>query len=324
MSKVELEVRFGKTLLPLDCDGLEPMLYPLARRDLAKQGSRCSVVVGDKVVDELKSNTHATSHTPMKHVITPYLSHFSSVKPISHAFFRIESAMSKQRGSFINALGNYRLFDCGQVMDWNEGFRMVVVTRNPELELPPDAAAVVVEVNFSVAQSGLEGQLLGLTLQKEQPELEAQKQALLQQEKGFKVQLAELEASLLAALAGAEGDLLENHVLIESLTATKLLSAQIEVSLAQSGRASAKLDEQREGYRPFARDGSKLYFLVASLTGASNMYRYSLAAFSGLFSATLGDPSLASPSMPERLRLRSPALESTVLHYVGRGRGKLG
>lgn len=48
-SRVELSVRFGKTLLVLECDGVEPMLYPLARRDLVHQGPRYVVQVGDKV-----------------------------------------------------------------------------------------------------------------------------------------------------------------------------------------------------------------------------------------------------------------------------------
>ena len=48
-SRVELSVRFGKTLLVLECDGVEPMLYPLARKDLVHQGPRYVVQVGDKV-----------------------------------------------------------------------------------------------------------------------------------------------------------------------------------------------------------------------------------------------------------------------------------
>lgn len=48
-SRVELSVRFGKTLLILECDGVEPMLYPLARQDLVHQGPRHVVQVGDKV-----------------------------------------------------------------------------------------------------------------------------------------------------------------------------------------------------------------------------------------------------------------------------------
>lgn len=49
------------------------------------------------------------------------------------------------------------------------------------------------------------GQLLGLTIQREQPELEAQKSALLQQEEGLKVQLAEVERNLLQVRKGAGG-----------------------------------------------------------------------------------------------------------------------
>ena len=33
----------------LECDGVEPMLYPLARKDLVHQGPRYVVQVGDKV-----------------------------------------------------------------------------------------------------------------------------------------------------------------------------------------------------------------------------------------------------------------------------------
>jgi dynein heavy chain 2 len=214
---VELAVRFGKTLLLLDVDGLDPFLYPLARRDLAKQGSRSVVVVGDKV------------------------------------------------------------------MDWHDGFRLCLVTRNPAAELAPDAAALVVEVNFSVTRSGLEGQLLGVTIQHEQPALEAQKTEMLAQEEAFKVELAELESSLLAALADAEGDLLENTSLIESLTNTKVLAAQISASLALSAAASVELDEKRNQYRCFAKDGSQLFFLVAQLTAVNPMYRFSLHSFTGLF-----------------------------------------
>lgn len=48
-SRVELSVRFGKTLLLTECDGVEPMLYPLVRKDLVHQGPRYVVQVGDKV-----------------------------------------------------------------------------------------------------------------------------------------------------------------------------------------------------------------------------------------------------------------------------------
>lgn len=35
---LELAVRFGKTLIIQEMDGVEPVLYPLLRRDLVAQG----------------------------------------------------------------------------------------------------------------------------------------------------------------------------------------------------------------------------------------------------------------------------------------------
>lgn len=37
-------------------------------------------------------------------------------------------------------------------MDYNENFRLFMVTRNPNPELPPDASALVCEVNFTVTR----------------------------------------------------------------------------------------------------------------------------------------------------------------------------
>ena len=50
-------------------------------------------------------------------------------------------------------------------------------------------------------RGGLEGQVLGLTIQQMQPQLETQRSALLQQEEQLKLQLAGLERQLLHSLA---------------------------------------------------------------------------------------------------------------------------
>ncbi|CAN0042899.1 unnamed protein product [Ascophyllum nodosum] len=280
-SKVELSVRFGKTLLVLECEGVEPMLYPLARKDLVHQGPRYVVQVGDKL------------------------------------------------------------------MDYNENFRLFMVTRNPNPELPPDACALVCEVNFTTTRrvhafcschmSGLEGQLLGVTIQHEQPELEKAKSEMLREEEGFKVRLADLEKALLDALATAEGDLLEDASLIERLSETKATAAEIQVSLEKSAKASEELDRQRDVYRDFAKAGSTLFFLVDAMKALCPMYKSSLASFVRLFQAALSDQTnqsglLASDSghwrptrvsdsasaVEERLARLTPALQVRVLYFVGR------
>ena len=54
-------------------------------------------------------------------------------------------------------------------------------------------APLVNLVNFTVTKSGLEGQLLSITINFEQPELEQKKTKLLEEEEKLKIQLADFE-----------------------------------------------------------------------------------------------------------------------------------
>ena len=130
---------------------------------------------------------------------------------------------------------------------------------------------MITEVNFTVTRSGLEGQLLGVTIKHEQPELEAKKSKLLAEEENYKVELATLEKNLLETLAESEGNLLENTELIDQLTKTKTTAADVNERMAESARASETVDEQREVFRPFARDGSKMFFAIQALQSKSHV-----------------------------------------------------
>ena len=46
-----------------------------------------------------------------------------------------------------------------KTIDYNEEFRLFMTTRNPNPEIPPDAAAVITEVNFTTTRAGLTGQV---------------------------------------------------------------------------------------------------------------------------------------------------------------------
>ena len=280
--QVELAVKFGKTLVITEADGVDPMLYPLIRHDLFHQGPRYAVMIGDKAVD------------------------------------------------------------------YHENFRLFICTRNPEPHIPPDAAPMIDEINFTVTRSGLEGQLLGVTIENEQPDLEQRKSTLLAEEELYKVQLAELERELLQELAESEGNLLENVKLIESLTRTKTVAADVNQRIVESTQASAVVDEQREVFRPFAKNGSVLFFAIQALQASNHMYQFSLSTFLELFRSTLQDPMLEGakknnnnetqnetetminsttnstiedmdPRVVEaRLSGLTPALEKRVLYYIGR------
>uniref|UniRef100_A0A3Q1HTI5 Cytoplasmic dynein 2 heavy chain 1 n=1 Tax=Anabas testudineus TaxID=64144 RepID=A0A3Q1HTI5_ANATE len=251
MTSLELAVRFGKTLIIQEMDGVEPVLYPLLRRDLIAQGPRYVVQIGDKVID------------------------------------------------------------------YNEEFRLFLATRNPAPFIPPDAVSVVTEVNFTTTRAGLRGQLLALTIQQEKPELETEKTRLLQQEEDKKIQLAQLEESLLETLATAQGNILENRELIDSLNQTKASSALIQESLLESHRLQASLDQERDAYLPLAESASKMYFVITDLSKINNMYRFSLASFLRLFQRAL-QAKKETDSTEARIAALEASLKNMVYEYVCR------
>lgn len=250
-TELALAVRFGKTLILEDVDGVEPMLYPLLRRDLASQGSRHVVQIGEKAVD------------------------------------------------------------------YNPAFRLYMTTKNPRPNLPPDACGLVSVVNFTVTRSGLESQLLSVTLKHEQPQLEEQKSELLRQEEEQKVSLARLEKELLETLAASEGNILENEALIQSLRETKEKSALIAQALSLSQENQVKLDEERNKYRPIALVGSQMFFIISDLSKLNNMYRFSLAAFMSLFEQAFVNKLEYGNSESRNADLAS-ALRGIVINYVSR------
>lgn len=72
-------------------------------------------------------------------------------------------------------------------VDYNPAFRLYMTTRDQFVQIPPNIQDLVTSVNFTVTKSGLEGQLLSLTINFEQPELEARKTQLLEEEERLKI-----------------------------------------------------------------------------------------------------------------------------------------
>ena len=248
---LELAVRFGKTLIIQEVDGVEPLLFPLLRKDLKSQGPRFVVQIGEKPID------------------------------------------------------------------YNENFQLFLTTRNPLPEIPPDAASVITMVNFTTTRAGLGAQLLAATIQHEKPELEQRKTELLKAEEDLKVQLSDLEDSLLQELATAEGNILENKVLLESLNETKAKSSTISTSLEESLELQGSLDQERDSYLPLSQFGSMLFFVISDLSKLNTMYRFSLASFLRLFQQALQNKQDVG-NTDLRIRALTMTLQSLVYEYVCR------
>jgi dynein heavy chain len=174
----------------------------------------------------------------------------------------------------------------GREVEYNANFRLFLHSRAANPSFPPETTAQTTVVDFRVAPGGLEDQLLRSVVNVQRPRLEAARTELMVRMRGYGTKLVELEERLLGALARAEGDILGDASVVESLERTKEAAAGVHLSLEASRSARAKMERAREGYRAVATRGSLLYFLLEELSALHPVYRYSLASFVDVFLGT--------------------------------------
>lgn len=131
-------------------------------------------------------------------------------------------------------------------------------------------------MSFSVTSSGLEDQLLSITIDIEQPELEKRKQELIEGENNLKIKLNELEKSLLTQLTQDDSDILENKELVANLDLTKSKTLEINNSLEESKKLTADIEMQRSNYKNLSIIGSRIYLASKELINLNHMYQFGL------------------------------------------------
>ncbi|KAK6637824.1 hypothetical protein RUM44_008246 [Polyplax serrata] len=168
-------------------------------------------------------------------------------------------------------------------VDYNRDFKLFLVTRNTENRGSPDATAI----SFTVTEQGLSGQLLALAVEQERPELGIRRSDLLKKEEEMKIELHDLQENLLKQLASAQGDILENKELINSLNQTKNSSEEISKALKESKKLESQLDEEYASYKDVADFGSRVFFTIRSLSEINPIYQFSVILFKKLFQKSL-------------------------------------
>jgi dynein heavy chain len=150
-------------------------------------------------------------------------------------------------------------------VEYSPNFRLYLQTKLSNPDFKPEIAAQCTIVNFCVTERGLEDQLLALVVNHERPDLQEQAAALVAQLGRYTIALKELEDSLLARLANARGDILEDTELVANLEETKRTALDVEERVAAARATEASISVAREAYRPVAARGALLYFLVDGL-----------------------------------------------------------
>ena len=205
-----------------------------------------------------------------------------------------------------------------KLMDYDERFMMYFITRLPNPNFTPELQAKTTVVDFTVTQKGLEEQLLGKVIGKEQKALEDQLNDVLEEVNLNTKALMALDASLLERLTSNTGNLLEDEELIGVLANTKAKAAEVNQKLSAAADTKANIAEKREQFRPVATRGSVLYFSVVEMSGVNCMYQTSLAQFLVLFNDSM-DKAEKATLASKRVANVIDTMTYMVYRYVNRG-----
>ena len=205
-----------------------------------------------------------------------------------------------------------------KVMDYDPNFRLYFISRLPNPTLSPELQAKTTLIDFTVTQKGLEEQLLGKVIGKEQRALEEQLTQVLEEVNVNTKSLMHLDASLLERLTSNSGDLLDDDELVSVLAGTKAKAADVNAKLIAADETRSNIAEKREQFRPAATRGSVLYFAIVEMSLVNSMYQTSLDQFLDLF---MGSMDRADPATLASKRVANIIDTMTYMtyRYVNRG-----
>lgn len=223
-------------------------------------------------------------------------------------------------------IGNREIIRLGEKeLDYNRDFRFYLTTKLHNPHYTPEVSTKTTIVNFVVKEQGLEAQLLGITVQLEEPALEEQKSDLVIRVAAAKKKLIDLENEILRLLSAAKGSLLDDESLVTTLNASKTTSEEVTSQLIISEETEKKIDAARMGYARVALQSSTLYFVLNDMTSVDPMYQFSLESYESLFkdsivkSRNLKNQGALSEELTERINAINEYHTYAVYAYACRG-----
>ncbi|KAF4011790.1 hypothetical protein G4228_003492 [Cervus hanglu yarkandensis] len=199
-------------------------------------------------------------------------------------------------------------------VDYDSNFRLYLNTKLANPRYSPSVFGKAMVINYTVTLKGLEDQLLSVLVAYERRELEEQREHLIQETSENKNLLKDLEDSLLRELATSTGNMLDNVELVQTLEETKSKATEVSEKLKLAEKTALDIDRLRDGYRPAARRGAILFFVLSEMALVNSMYQYSLIAFLEVFGLSL-KKSLPDSILMKRLKNIMDTLTFNIYNY---------
>ncbi|KAL9898323.1 dynein beta chain, ciliary [Glossina fuscipes fuscipes] len=229
----------------------------------------------------------------------------------------VDTVLDPLMSRFLIKKGHYiRIGD--KELEFNPNFRLILQTKLANPHFKPEMQAQTTLINFTVTPDGLEEQLLAEVVKMERPDLEKMKAKLTIQQNKFKIYLKDLEDDLLARLASAKENILDDNELVRNLEATKRTTDDIEIKVNETRATAMQIDDARNMYRPAANRASLLYFILFDLGRINPIYRFSLKSYMHVFKQAI---KLAAPESRQikRVALLVESITLRTFQYTIRG-----
>ncbi|XP_054939143.1 dynein axonemal heavy chain 10-like isoform X1 [Physeter macrocephalus] len=197
---------------------------------------------------------------------------------------------------------------------YDPNFRLYLDTKLANPRYSPSVFGKAMVINYTVTLKGLEDQLLSVLVAYERRELEEQRGHLIQETSENRNLLKGLEDSLLRELATSTGNMLDSVELLQTLEETKSKATEVSEKLRLAEKTALDIDRLRDGYRPAARRGAILFFVLSEMALVSSMYQHSLIAFLEVFGLSL-KKSLPDSILMKRLRNIMDTLTFNIYNY---------
>ncbi|XP_040163455.1 cytoplasmic dynein 2 heavy chain 1 [Anopheles arabiensis] len=129
---------------------------------------------------------------------------------------------------------NKKLLHVGnKTVDLHDDFKLILITQNETLALDEELSAQLMTLRFTTTTAGLTDVLTYRWVQTKQPEIERKRTELLQEEGKLMKEKLNLQDKLLQELSSAQGDILKNEPLLNTLNSIKGSAAAIEKALEE-------------------------------------------------------------------------------------------
>lgn len=158
----------------------------------------------------------------------------------------------------------------------NGELTLFMFTRDANAHFTPDLCSRVTFVNFTVTPSSLMSQCLNIYLKNEREEIDKKRNDLLKLQGEFKEKLRGFEEQLLDSLNKAEGEILENDALIQTLETLKRESARIAIEVAKTDETLEEIEIVSNQYAPLSTMTTRIFFTLESMSNVHYLYQFSL------------------------------------------------